>query len=412
VQEQSYLKTAPGLPSILDLNMYSKGPTISVVSSIPGLVPEFGGPSRSNTALCSALAGAGVQVKLLSLDFGKKFKAPIFPSSQKVQTHLVPCHASKKLRVQWAPEFKQVLRSLLNNTDQKVIHDNGLWSFTNHATATVARERGVPLVLSTRGMLTPWAIKYKALKKWLGWHLFQHRNLLTASLFHATSPEEAEGIRQLGLRQPIAIIPNGVVLPETWAEEVGQGKTALFLGRVHPVKGLLPLVEAWSRVRPKGWRMIIAGPDEENHQADVQAALQRAGLSAQFHFAGLVDGQAKTRLFREADLFILPSYSENFSMAVAEALAHGLPVLTTKGTPWKELPARNCGWWVDVSVDGLAGALEEATRVDACKLREMGQEGRRLVEERFSWEKIGVEMRSVYEWILGVGPKPACVVSC
>jgi glycosyltransferase involved in cell wall biosynthesis len=384
---------------------------VSVVSSIASLVPECGGPSRSTTALCSALAEAGVAVNLLSLDYGKKFRSPIIPSSEKVHTRLVPCQSSQRLRMQWAPQFKRALLDTLRGARAGLIHDNGLWAFTNHAAAQVARQRVLPLILSTRGMLSRWSLSHKTWKKWVGWHLYQCRDLRSAAAFHATSAGEAEDIRALGFRQPIAIIPNGVEIPERPAETEGRPKTALFLGRLHPVKGLLPFVEAWAKVSPPGWKMIIAGPDEDSHRAQVQLQVQAAGLAEQFEFVAAAEGEFKDKLFRAASLFVMPSHTENFGMAIAEALAYGLPVLTTKGTPWKELLSRQCGWWTDFGAEALADALTAATRLPSRELAEMGKRGRQFVEESFSWKRIGAEMRSVYQWALGFDERPSSV-SC
>src|SRR6185503_9480318 len=149
--------------------------------------------------------------------------------------------------------------------------------------------------------------------------------------------EEAQHIRDLGLRQPVAIIPNGVEIPdEIPARPRGKSpRTALFLGRIHPIKGLLNLVYAWAETSPPGWHMVIAGPDDTGYRAEVEQAIKRAGLTDHFSFAGPVAGEAKATLYRQADLFILPSHTENFGLSIAEALTYGVPVITTKGTPWR-----------------------------------------------------------------------------
>jgi glycosyltransferase involved in cell wall biosynthesis len=171
----------------------------------------------------------------------------------------------------------------------------------------------------------------------------------------------------------------------------------LFVGRIYPVKGLPMLVEAWARVRPRGWHLVIAGPDEAEHRAEVERAVSVAGLNGVISFLGPIHGKAKTGAYFNADLFVLPSYSESFGMAVAEALAHGLPVLTTKGAPWPELAARGCGWSIDPTVEGIAQGLSEATSQDSAALSAMGARGRAWIAANFGWDAIATQFLAAYE---------------
>ena len=212
------------------------------------------------------------------------------------------------------------------------------------------------------------------------------------------------------------MIPNGVEVPPQTEKEnfastgADRMRSVVFLSRLHPKKGLLNLVKAWAQVQPADWRVTIAGPDEDGHRADVTAAIHAAGLDEEFTFTGPIQGKAKWDLLRQADLFVLPTFSENFGIVIAEALACGVPVITTKAAPWTELMSQQCGWWVDVGVEPLANALRSATALPDSDRREMGLRGRCLVEQRYSWARIATEMRSVYEWVLGMGTKPACVL--
>jgi len=384
---------------------------MSVIVTISSLLPESGGTSRASTQLCTALAPLGVNVQLLSLHYGGGQRAPLLPPAELVKTCLLPCHYSRHLRVVWAPQYRRVLTTQAGQLCHGLIHDNGVWQTTNHVTAQVATRCQVPLIISPHGMLEPWALRHKSWKKKPAWRLYQHRDLQSARLLHATSAMEAESLRALGLRQPIAVIPNGVEappLPDKPAPSEGP-RTALFLSRVHPKKGLLNLVKAWSQVRPAGWRVVIAGPDEDGHRAEVQAAVRAAELAEAFTFAGTVEGRAKWDLYHQAEFFVLPTFSENFGMAVAEALACGVPVITTKNAPWAELVSHRCGWWVDAGVEPLARALEAATALSSAERREMGARGRQLVAGRYSWSKIATEMHAVYQWVLGSAGKPSCV---
>jgi glycosyltransferase involved in cell wall biosynthesis len=256
--------------------------------------------------------------------------------------------------------------------------------------------------------------------------------LETAQALHATSAEEARAIRAAGLTQPIAVIPNGVELPmfeegggerEDWRSDfqplssavchlpsIRKPRTLLFVGRIHPNKGLRDLVKAWAQVRPAGWRVVIAGQDEAGHVGELRWQIEELGLESSFEFVGPVDGAAKWELCRAADVFALPSYSENFGVAVAEALACGVPVIATRGTPWEDLVVHRCGWWTNIGCEPLAQALRDAVSRTDEERREMGRRGRRLVEKNYSWPRIAAQMRAVYRWMLGQGAKPDCVV--
>lgn len=389
-------------------------PEISVIHTVASLRKSAGGPTRTVTALCSELGRLGARVELLSQDYrGFPDDVNLLPPTDLVITHLAAAYRLPKTRFLFSPSFRSLLRQCCRPSSGVVIHDHGLWLPTNHAAAAVARQFDTPLMVSTRGMLEPWALNYRAWKKRLAWRLYQHRDLQTARVLHATAEREAENLRRLGLRQPIAIIPNGTDLPE-WrdrADSQGSPWKMLFLSRIHPVKGLLNLVQAWQTVRPSGWKMIVAGPDEAGHQQIVEAAIHQAGLQDDFAFTGSVYGDEKEALYRSAEVFVLPTFTENFGLVVAEALACGVPVITTKGAPWEGLHTHRCGWWIDIGVEPLVAALREATHLPPDTLREMGQRGRTYIEQNFGWPGIAEQMHSVYRWVLGQGDKPDCVMN-
>jgi glycosyltransferase involved in cell wall biosynthesis len=376
---------------------------------VAGLDAESGGPSRTVTSLCDALAVTGLNVTLATqIKKNASDDDLILAKNKRVCNYLVPTYSF--LRVNFTPRYTNHLVSIIDERRIKLIHSHGLWLQCNRVAASISAKLQIPHVINPRGMLESWAIKHHYWKKMPFWHIWQKQALLKASLFCATSLQEAKSIRKLGFNKPIALIPNGVDFSIVENSRERARKKILFLGRLHPVKGLINLVRAWALIRKEDWQIIIAGPDEGGHQAEVEKEIKRFDLNTNFTFIGPVQDNEKWEIYRNADLFVLPTYSENFGIVVAESLASGLPVITTKGAPWSELEEHECGWWVDIGVEPLAKALTEATALSSAARHEMGLRGRQLVEQNYSWSKIGKDMFSVYEWVIGGGTPPSCVM--
>ena len=387
---------------------------LHIIHTVGSLRKGAGGLSLSITGFCTALGRLDLPVDLFSQASPSANPADdlVMPPADQVRTTLVNMYRWSGFGMNHAPTFGAALRERCQSLQNPLLHEHGLWRPLNHTVVSLARQLNIPLVITPHGMLEPWAMNHKAWKKRLAWNLYQRRDLESAAVLHATAEQEAESFRQLGLRPPIAIIPNGTVFPE-WrdlAYPKGTPRKILFLSRIHPVKGLLNLVHAWQIVKPTGWKMIIAGPDEGGHQKNVEAAIQHAGLQDDFEFTGSVYGDDKEALYRSADLFVLPTFTENFGLVVAEALACGVPVITTQGAPWQGLLTHRCGWWIDIGVEPLAAALREAMNLPPDTLRDMGRRGRAYVERDFGWPGIAQQMLSVYRWVLGQGEKPDCVM--
>jgi glycosyltransferase involved in cell wall biosynthesis len=259
-------------------------------------------------------------------------------------------------------------------------------------------------------MLEPWAVKRSRFKKAIVNWLYQRMCLHHASCLRATAASEIESIRQFGVKNPIALIKNGVPLPAELPPRpaiFNRRKRALFLSRIHPKKGLLNLVRAWKRVRPEGWELVLIGPDEGGHLAEVLAAVRECDLEDEIRYGGeFWDQEAKFQCYFDSDLFILPSYSENFGLVIAEALGCGVPVITTLATPWKDLEIHRCGWWIETGEEPLVAALKQALSVPLDEMREMGVRGRALVQGKYSWTPIGAQMAEVYFWLMGRVGRP------
>jgi poly(glycerol-phosphate) alpha-glucosyltransferase len=275
-------------------------------------------------------------------------------------------------------------------------------------------------------MLDPWAVRNSFRKKRLAGMLFEHAHLRHAKCLHALSESEYRAIRGYGLASPVAIIPNGVDLPDlsriqpesNWGSNLpSDSRFLLFLSRIHPKKGLRNLLHAWARVMQecapaaKPWHLNIAGWDQGGHQQELEQLSATLGLRESVHFVGPQFDERKAASLIGADAFILPSFSEGLPMSVLEAWSHRLPVLMT---PQCNLPE---GFMAKAAIDmspeaaSIAAALKTLFNMTELERQTMGDKGRRLVEERFTWPTVAASMRSVYSWVLGRSPMPACVVS-
>jgi len=374
---------------------------------VGGLGPNNGGPAYTVPRLCQALKVAQFEPSIFTLveqDSPERLGATLFPPFATT----VPILRQLKL----SPAMNREIHRFVATVD--VVHSHGLWIAPNVYAGHSAANGGKPLVVSPRGMVAPGALQFSTVKKGMAWTLWQGPAYRNAALWHATSRQEADEIRAFGIRAPVAVVPNGVDLPNRVAHHslCKSQRTILFLSRLHPKKGLPVLLEAWRQLandRPD-WSVIIAGPDELGHRAALEEVVRQADIP-RIKFVGSVFGDEKEGLLTEADLFVLPTMSENFGIAVAEALGAGIPAIVTKGAPWQGLEANRCGWWIDQGVAPLLAALREGTAASASERKAMGLRGREWMRRDFAWDAIGREMAAVYRWIAGQGERPSCVLS-
>jgi glycosyltransferase involved in cell wall biosynthesis len=310
-----------------------------------------------------------------------------------------------------SPAMRAALREEAASAD--IMHNHGLWKMPNVYASQAVRRCACRLVMAPRGMLSLWGLRHSRYRKRLMWWLCQGKAVRDAHCFHATAENEYKDIRRAGLRAPVAIVPNGIdIPPESPLPANRDGKRRLlFLGRIHPVKGIDLLLRAWRKVQPDfpDWELCIAGPDQYGYQQEMERLGESLAVQG-VKFPGPAYGSDKSQMFRSAELFILPTHTENFGMAVAEALAHAVPAIVTKGAPWAGLETHGCGWWIEQSVEALTACLDSVLRLTTTELRERGQRGRQWMEKEFSWARIGEMMEKTYQWLLGVGPVPSWVM--
>jgi glycosyltransferase involved in cell wall biosynthesis len=386
---------------------------ISVFHTIADIRPQSGGTSRVVVDLADAL---GKQASIKPVLVTQSLVGdPTLPSLNPVVQRAIADTFSMDAYKFGLP-FHSVLQKTVTDPVTSLIHNHGLWMPVNHWASRFARKHGVALIIQPHGMLEPWAIDHKAWKKRVAMVLFQRGDLMSAKALIATSFTEYENIRKIGFRQPVAVIPNGVALEVSTgtdslpSQHADENRTVLFLSRIHQKKGLESLVRAWARIRPQGWRLCIAGPDEGGYLKKIMALVGELGIEKAVEYVGPVDGAQKSARYRDADLFVLPTFSENFGVVVAEAMAHGVPVITTRGAPWSDLITNGCGWWVDIGVDPLEQALRDAMSLSDDERGMMGARGREYVR-RFDWDTIAQQTTQVYRWVLDQGDKPECVIT-
>ena len=378
-----------------------------VAHVIPTLAASYGGPV--NTALNLGVAQREIGIKVSHWTTGDK------------ETRRILAETRTDVQVfdtNWphgwfrSPELARKLTEEVSSFDLIEVH--GVWEYTVLIAAKIARQANIPYIIRPTGVFThPW--RYRTCKKQLYLTLIGNRVLKEAACLHVASQKEAEGCLEAGFNMPITIIPNGIN-PKVYerlpnprdAEErwpiLKDRRVILFLSRISREKGLDQCIPAMRDLLDiNGFNdmiFVIAGPDHKGYLATLKNLLVRYELEKYVFFPGMVQGYEKLALYRRADVFVLPSYSENFGIVVAEALACGTPVVTTTGTPWKELQEVDAGRWVAPERGSLTEALHELLGMSAQNREAMGQRGRKLIFGRYTWEKATRKLHAVYRCIL------------
>ncbi|NCD41764.1 MAG: glycosyltransferase [Bacteroidia bacterium] len=349
---------------------------MNIVHVVPFIGEEASGPAYTVPELCFALLNHQCSVTLMTLEGSNDLTG-------KNLEHFLCKRSGYFSRLGVSSEMKMLLLDVGNTTN--VYHNHSLWMMPNVYTCVSARKSNKPLVVSPRGTLSLWAFQSGSVVKKIFWPMIQRPALSWTSCFHATAMPELEDIRHHGFKQPVAVIPNGIHIPEVIPRKFHSIRTLLFLGRIHPKKGLDMLLPAWKTVQCKfpNWQLRIVGVDSQGYLDKMKEFADDLSLE-RVDFAGPLYGGDKWQAYRDASLFILPTYSENFGMSVAESLASGTPAIVTNGAPWQGLLENNCGWWTEIGVDPLIAALEEALDLSDQRLSEMGERGREWMRRDFS----------------------------
>jgi glycosyltransferase involved in cell wall biosynthesis len=356
---------------------------------------QGGGLGSSAVALHSHMVKAGLRSVLCST-YGT---AP-----QRKEPGIAEYRRSSPDFLYYSPAMRRDAGSLVRDSD--VLHGHGLYVGTNFLFGGEARRQRKALVYHVHGMFEPYILKRSRWKKRLVHWLFENRNIRDVRFWRALTTTEAAQIAATGARQPIAVIPNGLAVADftrpadldrpiqtPLVERLSKrSRRLLFLGRIHPKKGLMLLLPAWAKVQAADWELVIAGPDEGGHLQEVRARAAELGIADRVIFTGLMQGEEKVRLLHTADLFVLPSFSEGLPMGVLEALACGVPVVATRESNVGDLMSDGAGWECSAAVESIAEALGQALAATESERAERGSTGRRTIEARYGWPSVVKEL--------------------
>lgn len=391
---------------------------LRVCHVVASLNEQTGGPAQSVSGLVASLPPGEVDGRILCLDYaslGPQLRPP------GVRVDSIPADfVARHLRGYSSRLRTKLLEIAFDNLT--ILHNHGLWMLPNCYCRQAGMKAGIPVVVSPRGMLEPWSLGNGRIRKRLAWRLYERRNLDSARAFHATSTAELESIRAAGFTQPVAVIPNGVDVPsepsavrrdalECAFPDLSGRRWLLFMSRLHAKKGLDALLRTWKSLAEKypDWILLIAGGDSPGERGKYQQLARELQLTHCVLFTGNLSGEQKSAALAHSELLVLPTHSENFGMVVAEALAHGTPVLTTHGAPWEGLRRHQCGWWIESAAHALACSMDEALTLPEDERQAMGARGRQWMARDYSWERVGMNMAHFYQWIVEGGQRPQFV---
>ncbi len=335
----------------------------------------------------------------------------------------VDCFAPRSLSISDLAlgRSRRALVESVTNAASDIVHTHGLWLVHSQAGADLRRRGALPEVVSPHGMLDPWAMRHQRWKKRLMWLWTERSHLANASVVHALCAPEHEAVRRLGLSVPVARIPNGVRLPKPaapmpapWADVFPAGsKVLLYLGRMHPKKGVLPLIDAWakSKARRGEWKLALFGWQENGHGEQCRHAIERHGIADTCRWFGPAFGDLKTAAYANSNAFVLPSFSEGLPMTILEAWAHRLPVFMTAACNLPEGFAAGAAQEIATEPERLAEQLDQGLIANGADARRaaMGEAGRALVERNFTWERIAGQFVELYQWAINGGSRPSFV---
>ena len=370
---------------------------MKILHVVPSFHPaySYGGPIRSTFELCRNAVELGCEVRVLTTDADGLDR--VLDVDKNEEVHLPEGfrvrYCPRRLRHSVSPTLTRLLPMYMRWAD--VVHLTGVYNFPTFPTVFWNRLLNKPLIWSPRGALQRWEgssrLGMKAVWDFL-WYHTADRGELT---MHVTSEQEGREASARFSKLQMAMIPNGVDVPVDLNRVERNGELRmLFIGRLDPKKGIEALLKACSLVDPAPpWRLAIAGWGAPRYVSQLKEQIHALGLSRRVEMLGAVVSKEKKELFECSDVALVPSYTENFAIVAAEALAHAVPVIASKGTPWSRLEEMKCGLWVDNDPESLANAIRN---ISTMPLQDMGLRGREWMQNEFSWRSVTNQMLALY----------------
>ena len=373
-----------------------------MIHVVPTVSQEADGVANVVWNLCESMIATDIDLRLAALEWAKLSAHPdylkVFPLGW----------GPSRLGV--SPLMQSWLKAEVGSGTVDVIHSHGMWMMPNVYAGNVCINTSCRLMFSPHGTMSAWALGRSAFLKQVFWKLLQGPAARVADCFHATAESEYADIRRLGFKQPVCIISNGVNLQLLEQKQTAGRRQLLFLGRIHPIKGIDNLLHAWHAVEQRfpDWELHVVGPDAGGYLAEMQSLAEKLRIK-RVVFRGALYGEEKLKAYRDASLYVLPTHTENFGITVSEALAAGTPAIVTHGAPWAGLAEQGAGWWIEVGVAPLVECLEQALAVSPRCLGEMGLVGYEWMKRDFSWARISAQFLETYSWLIYGGEPPPWV---